>query len=117
MLVLIDESLPRRLGDALIGHDVRTVALMGWHGTSNGELLRRAETERFDVLISADRNLEFQQNIPRFALGVIVVMVPRTNPEDVLPLVPRIESALDNIKPGRVFHVGADPRRGRSRRS
>jgi hypothetical protein len=117
VLVLIDESLPRRLARVLSGHDARTVAQIGWSGTSNGELLRRAEAAGFDVLITADRNLEFQQNIARFALGVIVVRVPRTKPDVVLPLVPDIERALDRIEPGSVLHVGADRRRGRLRRS
>lgn len=117
MLILIDESLPRQLRIALSGHDARTVAQMGWRGTRNGDLLRRAEAASFEALITADRGLEFQQNVARLGFGVIVLMVPTTDPEDVLALVPSIEQALGCITPGRVLHVGTDPRGSRSRRS
>ena len=117
MLVLIDESLPRRLSNALTDHDARTVAQMGWRGTSNGELLRRAEAAGFDARVTADRNLEFQQNVARCGLGIIVVMVPKTSRENVLLLVPEIDHALGNVEPGRVLHVGTDPREDRSCRS
>jgi len=60
--VLLDESLPRPLAALLSGHEVRTVATVGWSGIENGELLRLA-AERFDVLITADRNVEHQQNL------------------------------------------------------
>lgn len=117
MLSLVDESLPRQLAKALGGHDARTVAQMGWTGTSNGELLSLAEAAGFEALITADRNLEFQQNVARFQLGVIVIMVPSTNRKAVLALVEDIADALGRIEPGRVLHVGTDPRRIRSRKS
>lgn len=117
MLVLIDESLPRQLRNALTSHDAGAVEQMGWHGTSNEELLRHAEAAGFNVLITADRNLEHQQNVARLGLGVVVLMVPRTDREDVLLLVPEIQEAIDHIEPGGVLHVGVDPRRSRSGRS
>jgi hypothetical protein len=116
VFVLIDESLPGQLRNALPSHDARTVVQMGWRGTKNGELLRRAEAVGFNVLITADRNLEYQQNIARLGLGVVVLMVPKTDREEVLLLAPEILQALDRIKPGRVLHVGIDPRASRSRR-
>jgi hypothetical protein len=117
VLVLIDESLPRQLRIALPGHDARTVAQMGWRGTRNGELLRRAEAAGFEALITADRSMEFQQNIARLGFGVIVLMVPTTDSQDVLALVPHIEQTLDRITPGRVLHVGVDPRKSRAHRA
>lgn len=117
VLVLIDESLPRQLAKALTGHVARTVVQMGWSGSSNGELLRRAEAAGFGALITADRNLEYQQNIIRSGLGVIVLRVPKTDAEIVLTLVPRLERALDRIEPGLVVHVGDDTRRSRARGS
>ena len=62
MKLLLDESLPRPLADLLPGHDVRTVVQSGWSSLSNGELLRKAATE-FDALVTADQNIEFQQNL------------------------------------------------------
>lgn len=59
MRILLDESLPRRIGNDLIGHEVQTVQQRGWSGLKNGELLRKA-SEEFDVLITGDQNLEYQ---------------------------------------------------------
>ena len=64
MRVLLDEQLPRQLATELTDHEVRTVQQQGWAGLTNGELLRRAADEGFQVLITADQNLEFQQNLP-----------------------------------------------------
>ena len=59
MRVLRDESMPRPLGRALPGHDVRTVARMGWASIANGELLRLAVTSGFEAIVTVDRNLEY----------------------------------------------------------
>ena len=74
MLVLLDESLPRQLAQELTGIDVRTVHKQGWSGLSNGELLRRAQAEGFDVFLTADQNLEYQQNLSGSGLGVVVML-------------------------------------------
>ena len=57
--MLLDECVPRQLRSDIVGHDVRTVADMGWAGIKNGELLRRAAAE-FDVFLTTDRNMESQ---------------------------------------------------------
>lgn len=62
MRVLLDESLPRRLGSLLTGHQVSTVARAGWSSKRNSELLRLAAS-LFDVFITADQNLQYQQNL------------------------------------------------------
>jgi len=63
MRVLLDEQLPRHLTREISGHDVRTVQQCGWAGFKNGELLRVAADAGFEVLVTADRNLQFQQNL------------------------------------------------------
>jgi len=72
MRLLLDESLPRGLKDLLSPHLVATVQEKGWAGTSNGELLRKAESE-FDVFLTADQNLEYQQNLTGYGLAVVVL--------------------------------------------
>jgi hypothetical protein len=71
--VLLDENLPRKLGRELSDFSVRTVQEEGWTSFSNGELLGRAQTN-FDVLLTADRRLQFQQNLARFDIGVVVIL-------------------------------------------
>lgn len=70
MRVLLDEQLPRHLARELTGQQVRTVQEQGWAGLTNGELLKRAADDGFEVFVTADQNLEFQQNLARSRLGV-----------------------------------------------
>ena len=72
MRVLLDECVPRALRNDIPGHEVKTVAEVGWAGFKNGDLLRLAAAE-FDVLITVDRNLEYQQIFEGLSLAVIVV--------------------------------------------
>ena len=62
MRILLDEDVPRRLGSLLIGHQSSTVPQSGWAGIKNGKLLALAAT-RYDVFITMDQNIEFQQNL------------------------------------------------------
>jgi predicted nuclease of predicted toxin-antitoxin system len=104
---LLDEQLPRQLATELTGHEVSTVQEQGWAGLTNGELLRRAADEGFQVLITADQNLEFQQNLSRARLGVIVLVAASNALEDLLPLVPEILAAIPNSRAGQVARVAA----------
>ncbi|MGH8649720.1 MAG: DUF5615 family PIN-like protein [Burkholderiales bacterium] len=97
MRILLDESLPHRLRGELPGHSVKTVAEMGWSALENGELLRRAADE-FDVFVTADQNLQFQQNLSALPLAV-AVFVARTNKlEELRPLVPRLLAHLATLQ-------------------
>jgi predicted nuclease of predicted toxin-antitoxin system len=93
MRILLDESLPRRLRDEITGHSVKTVAEMGWSGIENGELLRLAAGQ-FDVLLTADQNVQFQQNLDALPLPVIVVAARTNRLEDLRPLIPDLLSRL-----------------------
>ncbi len=65
MKVLLDESVPVQVRQALTDHEVTTVADLGWKGIENGELLAAAERAGFEVLVLADKNLRYQQNLTR----------------------------------------------------
>jgi hypothetical protein len=97
--ILLDECLDRRLGRELPEHDVRTVPQMGWPGIKNGQLLSRAQGE-FDVFITVDRNLAFQQNLPNFSIAVLVLHAPTNRLQDHLPLIPAIRASLRDLKAG-----------------
>jgi predicted nuclease of predicted toxin-antitoxin system len=104
--VLLDESLPRPLAALLSGHEVRTVAAVGWSGMENGELLRLA-AEHFDVLITADRNLEHQQNLRTLPVSVVVLAASTNRLESLAPLVPQLLELLKALPPRRLVHIGA----------
>ena len=75
MRVLLDECVPRALRDDIPGHEVKTVAEAGWAGVKNGELLQLAAGQ-FDLLLTVDRSLEYQQNFEGVSLAVIVIHAP-----------------------------------------
>ena len=77
MKVLLDECVPRRLKREIANHEVVTVTEEGWSGVKNGELLNLAATE-FDIFLTVDQNLSFQQNLKNFDIGIIL-MVARNN--------------------------------------
>lgn len=107
MRVLLDESLPRGLGKELTGHAVRTVRQAGWAGLANGNLLRRAAGQ-FDVLVTGDRNLEFQQDRADLPIPVVVLIAMSNRIESLRPLVPELLNALERIQPGQILNVGID---------
>ena len=107
MLVLLDEQLPRHLAREIDGHNVSTVQQRGWAGLKNGELLRVAADAGFEVLVTADRNLQFQQNLSQSRLGIILLIAPSNALEDILPLVPNLLATILKASPGRLLRVEA----------
>ena len=113
MRVLLDEQLPRQLARHLPGHDVRTVQQQSWAGLKNGALLTEAEQAGFSVFITGDRSLEYEQNLTRRKLGVVVLAAASNALEDLLPLVPQALQAIESVQPGHVLRVAANGRRSR----
>jgi hypothetical protein len=105
--VLLDEDLPRRLTRYLPDHYVPTVQQEGWAGLRNGDLLRHASVGGFDVLLTADQNLQFQQNLAETNLGVIVLVAQSNKLDDLLPLVPAVLSMVEDLRPGEIRRVGS----------
>ena len=105
MHVLLDEQLPRHLAREIGGHDVSTVQQRGWAGLQNGELLRVAAAAGFEVLVTADRNLEFQQNLSQSRIGIILLIAPSNALEDLIPLVPSLLAAIPKSRSGELLRV------------
>ena len=106
MRVLLDENVPHDLVAALVGHDVVTVQGMGWSGTLNGELLRRASGS-IEAFVTMDRKLERQHDVSALPFGVVVVRARSSKMQDLLPLVADLLRVLATIEPGQVTSVGA----------
>ncbi len=98
MRVLLDENMPHKLRHSLTRHHARTVEEIGWAGVHNGDLLRIVEHAGFDVMITGDQNLSYQQNLTRRKMAVIVLSTNKWNviKKDVAPIVRAVGSA----KPG-----------------
>ncbi len=104
MKILLDECIDRRFAKEIEGHEVVTVPQAGWAGIKNGELLTRAQTQ-FDVFVTVDRNLAFQQNIPQFTIAVIVLQAPTNRLKDLRPLLPKLQQILPIAPKGEVSRV------------
>lgn len=105
MKILIDECLPRGLKRLLAEHECRTVQEMGWSGKKNGLLLSLAEAQ-FDVLLTMDQGMKYQQNLGKLKIAVLAFRAPSNQIEDLAPLVPDALTALHGIQPGHVVVVG-----------
>jgi len=106
MKVLLDECLPKKLKREVNGDVVKTVPEMGWASKNNGVLLRLAEQE-FDVLLTNDQNLEYQQNLKNFNLAVIVLVAYTNDIQDLKPLMPAANEALKTIQAGEIVYIEA----------
>ena len=104
MRILLDESRPRPLARLLPGHEVRTVAEMGWSGTRNGPLLTLAAAD-FDVLLTADQNLEYQQNLRALPIAVAVLVAASNRIESLRPLTPELLRVLPTLKRGDLTRI------------
>ncbi len=105
MKIILDEDTPDPLRPHLSGHDVTTVPLMGWAGIKNGSLLGLIQAGGFEVFLTCDRNLEYQQTLSARPFAVAVFRVPNKRMETLLPLVPQLLALLPTIRPGQVYHV------------
>jgi predicted nuclease of predicted toxin-antitoxin system len=91
MKILLDESLPRKLrNDFDEKHEVRTVRDMNWLGKKNGELLTLITDNHFDLFVTVDRNLPYQQNLQRLTLTIIILCAKDNTRETLLLLIPKI---------------------------
>ena len=99
MRLLLDECVPARLRKALPSHHVSTVPEQGWSGVKNGKLLLLA-AEKFDALITVDKNLPYQQNASLLPISVFVLDAPSIELRYLLPLIPKLEAALIDHNPG-----------------
>ena len=105
MRILLDESLPIELRDEIPQHAIRSVKEMGWSARKNGELLRRAAGQ-FDVFLTADQNLQYQQNLQTLPIAVAVLVAESNRIQSVKPLVPQLLSALASLEPRTLIRVG-----------
>lgn len=97
MRILLDESMPRPLAKELAGHQVSTVVQCGWGGITNGALLALA-AGCFDVFITGDQNLRYQQNLTKLPITV-VVLATGNDMKSLRPIIPRLLAQLPTLPP------------------
>lgn len=94
MKLLLDENLPKRLKTDFTEHSVYTVSDLGWNGKTNGELLKLMTEQQFEVLITFDKNLQYQQNLFKYPIPVIVLNASDNTYLTLSSLVPKIKLVM-----------------------
>lgn len=105
--ILLDHCLNWRLKRLLLGHVVKSTLEMGWDTFRNGHLLTLAEAE-FDVFLTVDKGIEYQQNLVGRTIAVITMRGKNNKIETHAPLMPRVLALLPTIQPGKVYLVSAE---------
>ena len=106
MRILLDECLPKDLGKYLAGHACRTVPQASLAGKTNGSLLTLAESSGWQVLLTMDRDMPYQQNLANRTISIVIIRSKSNRLADLLPQVPAILAALPSLGPGEVIRIG-----------
>lgn len=108
MRILLDHCIDRRFRRYLPGHQVQTTREMRWEALENGDLLDQAQGE-FDVLMTVDRNLQYQQTITGRPIALVVLVTPDARLSALVHLVPELERVLQNVSSGSIYEVRWPP--------
>ena len=106
MPILLDESVPARFGSLLAGHECLSVQRRGWASIKNGRLLTLAAPE-FDVLLTADKGMEYQQNLATLPIAILIVLAKSNRIEDLASAVPKVLQALQELPPRTIRKIAA----------
>jgi predicted nuclease of predicted toxin-antitoxin system len=103
VLILFDNNIPRGLAKALLNHTVTEARERGWAALQNGDLLNAAETAGFDVLVTSDKRIKYQQNLEGRKIALVVLTQGRWGP--VRKRLTEIAAAVDTVQPGSYIEV------------
>ena len=105
---LLDNNVSRRFSKLLPGHEVAHVQQLGWEGLKNGTLLNAAESADYAVLITADKQIQYQQNLEGRKISIVVLNSRRIVIEEIAPLAPQVMDVLSNLSPGGLILVSPE---------
>ena len=102
--VLLDENLPRQLRALMTEFYVVTVSYAGWSGKKNGDLLRSAN-DQFDVLLTVDKGIKYQNNFTGLNIAVVIMEVNSNRLSDIVPILSKVKDAIRGIPVGQIVKV------------
>ena len=106
MRILIDECIDERFRNSFPGHDCQTSRYAGLAGLKNGDLLAAAEAAGFEVFLTVDQGIEYQQNLSGRNIAIIILRAKSNRLADLLRLVPASVSSIESIHPGQIVKIG-----------
>ncbi len=105
MKILLDENLPIKLKDKLVGYEAYTVRYMNWYSVKNGALLKLAIENEFDIFITTDKNLQYQQKIQSIDMAIVVLNVPLLKWSYIEPLLPKLLERLPTFEKRNIYVI------------
>ena len=105
MKILIDENLPVNLRAELLDYEVFTVRFMNWNGVKNGALLKLAIENGFEVFLTSDKNLQFEQNYTKIEIAIVVLNVTLLKWSFIEALLPKLKLILPKVEKGNLYII------------
>ncbi len=105
MKILLDECVTKKAKPLFSEHEVYTVAEMGFRGLKNGKLLTKMECSGFDILITIDKNIDFQQNIGNRSLTIVIFDVLKSNLRYIDELIPMFKKQISTFEKGKTYRM------------
>lgn len=103
--ILLDECIPRKFKEHFAGHECVTVPEVGLAGKRNGELLSLAEADGFQVFVTLDRGIAYQQNLSGRKIAIVMIRAKSNRLADLVPHTARILEAIETIEPGQIVYI------------
>ncbi len=105
MKILLDECVTKHLKAHLIGHEVLTAKEMGWGGIKNGRLMMLCVDQHFDILLTIDKNLQYQQNLEKYSITVIVLNSLTSKVEELITFLPKLLPQLSQLEKHKAYVI------------
>ncbi|MCX6161986.1 MAG: hypothetical protein NTV87_11745 [Ignavibacteriae bacterium] len=105
MKILLDECVTKKVIVLLEGHTVFTIGQMEWKGLKNGMLLKQAEQNKFDILLTIDKNICYQQNTAKYNLAIVVLDTNNSNIESLQEYIPNFIKQINFFEKGKLYII------------
>jgi predicted nuclease of predicted toxin-antitoxin system len=105
MKILLDECITKRLKTKLSEYKVNTVFEMGWSGLKNGNLMTKAIENNFDIFLTIDKNIEYQQNLNNYPIAVVVLNTSNSKIEFLEQLMPKFKQDINTFEKGKIYKI------------
>ncbi|OGU70827.1 MAG: hypothetical protein A2V93_07830 [Ignavibacteria bacterium RBG_16_34_14] len=105
MKILLDECVTKKLKPYLAGHEILTVTQKGWNGLKNGKLLEKAVVENFDLLLTIDKNILYQQKVEEYNIIVAVLNSPSSSIKTLQKFIPHFNELLPSFERRKLYII------------
>ncbi len=105
MKILLDECVTKKVKELLLGHTVFTIGQMDWQGLKNGMLIKQAEQQNFDILLTIDKNISYQQNTSKYNISIVVLNCNNSTIESIKDYIPNFLEQANSFEKGMLYII------------